>query len=80
MKKILLGIGILLIVFTIGLANGGLRERAQRDANVGAEIMIRPLGSFSLSSPDALRMPRSLESEFEKIPPSTNTWAMSIKT
>ncbi|MBV9216499.1 MAG: ABC transporter permease [Acidobacteria bacterium] len=63
-----IGIGILLIVFTIGLANGSLRERAQRDGNVGAEIMIRPLGSFSLSSADALRMPISLESEFEKVP------------
>ncbi len=62
-----IGIGILLIVFTVGLANGSLRERADRDKNVGAEIMFRPLGSFGLSGSDALRMPVSLQSEIEKI-------------
>lgn len=36
-----IGIGILLIVFTIGLADGTMRERAQRESNVGAEIMFR---------------------------------------
>ena len=62
-----IGIGILLIVFTVGLANGSLRERAARDQNVGAEIMFRPLGSFGLSGSDALRMPVSLAAEIEKV-------------
>lgn len=62
-----IGIGILLIVFTVGLANGSLRERATRDQNVGAEIMFRPLGSFGLSGSDALRMPASMQTELEKV-------------
>jgi putative ABC transport system permease protein len=62
-----IGIGILLIVFTVGLANGSLRERAERDKNVGAEIMFRPSGSFGLSGSDALRMPVSMRPELEKI-------------
>src|SRR3954451_22283521 len=41
-----IGIGILLIVFTVGLANGTMRERAQRESNVGAEIMFRASGSL----------------------------------
>jgi putative ABC transport system permease protein len=75
-----IAIGILLIVFTVGLANGNLRERAQREANVGAEIMFRPSGSIGLSSTDALRMPASMGVELEKvegvaaaIPVATNT-------
>lgn len=62
-----IGIGILLIVFTVGLANGSLRERAARDQNVGAEIMFSPLGSFGLSGSDALRMSVSMQPELEKI-------------
>jgi len=41
-----IGVGILLIVFTIGLANGTMRERAARDKNVGAELMLFESGSF----------------------------------
>ncbi len=62
-----IGIGILLIVFTVGLANGSLRERADRDKNVGAEIMFRPLGSFGLSGSDALRMRVSMRPEIEMV-------------
>ena len=77
-----IAVGILLIVFTVGLANGNLRERAKREANVGAEIMFRPSGSIGLSSTDALKMPESLGAEIEKvggvaaaIPMATNTVA-----
>jgi putative ABC transport system permease protein len=62
-----MGIGILLIVFTVGLANGSLRERAQRESNVGAEIMFRPTGSVSVSSPDALRLPESMAADLRKV-------------
>lgn len=62
-----IGIGILLIVFTVGLANGSLRERAQREANVGAEIMIRSSGSLGLSGSESLRLPVSTLSEIEKV-------------
>ena len=62
-----IGIGILLIVFTVGLANGSLRERAQRESNVGAEIMFRALGSLGLSGSDALRLPVSMRADIEKV-------------
>ena len=62
-----IGVGILLIVFTIGLANGSLRERAQREANVGAEIMFRSPGAFGLSGSDALRLPVSTIPDILKV-------------
>ena len=62
-----IGIGILLIVFTVGLANGSLRERAQREANVGAEIMLRASGSLGLSGSEALRLPVSLAEDVKKV-------------
>jgi putative ABC transport system permease protein len=62
-----IGVGILLIIFTVGLANGSLRERAQREANVGAEIMFRPAGSIGLSGSDALRLPVTMVSEIGSV-------------
>jgi putative ABC transport system permease protein len=62
-----IGMGILLIVFTVGLANGTLRERAKREANVGAEIMFRASGSLGLSGSEALRIPASIVGEIEKV-------------
>jgi len=40
-------IGVVLILVTVGLARGMLKERAEREANVGAEIMFSRGGSFS---------------------------------
>ncbi|MDQ3667370.1 MAG: ABC transporter permease, partial [Acidobacteriota bacterium] len=39
-------VGVLLIVFTVGLAHGVLRERGRRESNLGAEIMVRSSGSL----------------------------------
>ena len=61
-----IGIGILLIVFTIGLTNGTMRERAQRDSNVGAEIMFRASGDVSLSA-DAPRLPIAMQTDIEQV-------------
>jgi len=61
-----IGIGVMLIAFVIGLANGSLRERAKREANVGAEIMFRPSGSIGLSGSDGMRLPVSLVEEVKK--------------
>ena len=61
-----IGIGILLIVFTVGLANVSLRDRAKREANVGAEIMVRASGSIGMSGSEALRLPVTLASQIEK--------------
>lgn len=62
-----IGMGILLIVFTVGLANGTLRDRARREANVGAEIMVRASGSIGLSGTEALRIPESMAGAIERI-------------
>lgn len=62
-----IGIGILLIVFTVGLANGTIRERASRESAVGAEIMFRAPGSIGLSGSDALRLPVAMAKDLEAV-------------
>jgi putative ABC transport system permease protein len=53
------GVGVLLIVFTVGLAHGILHERAQREGNINAEIMIRAAGSTGLSGAQPFGLPLS---------------------
>ena len=50
------GVGVLLIVFTVGLSRGVLHERGRRESNIGAEIMIRPSGSIGLGAAE-FRLP-----------------------
>jgi len=56
-------IGVLLIIFTVGLAHGVLRERGRRESNIGAQIMVRASGSmgFGGSSPFVLPTSRAAE-------------------
>ena len=61
-----IAVGVLLIVFTIGLSNGSMRERAKREGNVGAEIFFRASGAIGLSGTAALNLPTSLKSEVEQ--------------
>ena len=62
-----IAVGVLLIVFTIGLANGTLRKQAQREANVGAEIMFRASGTFGMSGSESFRLPISVAQDLAKI-------------
>jgi putative ABC transport system permease protein len=62
-----IAVGVLLIVFTVGLSNGTMRERATREANIGAEIMFRASGTLGLSGSEAFRLPVSLAKDIEKI-------------
>lgn len=55
-----ISVGVLLIVFTIGLANGSVRERAARETNVGAEIFLRASGSIGLGGSEAFRLDENL--------------------
>lgn len=71
-----IGVGILLIVFTVGMANGSLRERAAREANVGAEIMLRASGSLGMSGSESSRLPVSLAREIEQI--EGVEWAVAL--
>ncbi|HEY8460602.1 MAG TPA: ABC transporter permease [Blastocatellia bacterium] len=46
-------VGVILVVLTVGLVRGQLRDRGQRDANIGVEIMLRQGGQgISLTSAD----------------------------
>ncbi len=62
-----IAVGVLLIVFTIGLANGSMRERAAREANVGAEILFHAPGAIGLSGSESFRIPIETGQELEKI-------------
>lgn len=62
-----IAVGVLLIVFTVGLTNGTMRERASREANVGAEIMFRASGTLGLSGSESFRLPIGLTGDLEKI-------------
>jgi len=56
-------VGVLLIVFTVGLAHGMLHEHGRRDANIQAEIMMRASGSIGIggSAPWVLPITRASE-------------------
>lgn len=58
-----IAIGVLLIVFTVGLSNGTIREQASREANVGAEIFMRASGSLGMSGSESFRLPDSLAAD-----------------
>ena len=60
-------VGVLLIVFTVGLAHGILRERGRREAGVGAEIMVRASGTMALSGAQPFNLDVSVVDELAKI-------------
>ncbi len=61
-----IAIGVLLIVFTIGITNGSIRGRAERDSNVGAEIQFSGAGA-SIFSSDSFILPITIKDEILKI-------------
>ncbi len=60
-------VGVLLIVFTVGLAHGVLQERGRREANIGAEIMIRSSGSIGILASSQFALPVSRAAEIRQI-------------
>jgi putative ABC transport system permease protein len=60
-------VGVLLIVFTVGLAHGVLHERGRRESNIGAEIMIRASGSMGLGGGSQFRLPVTHAAELAQI-------------
>jgi len=58
-----IAVGVLLIVFTVGLSNGTIREQAAREANVGAEIFLRASGSIGMSGSESFRLSETLAAE-----------------
>ena len=62
-----IALGVLLIVFTVGMANGSMRERANRQANVNAEIFVRPSGASGITGSDSFTLPISRLNEMKKV-------------
>lgn len=61
-------VGVLLVVLTVGLVRGMLRDRGARDANIGAEIMLSERGQNSISpTSQSATLPVSLVEEIKKI-------------
>jgi putative ABC transport system permease protein len=60
-------VGVLLIVFTVGLAHGVLYERGRREANIGAEIMVRSPGSLGFGGSSQFGLPVSRAGEIRGI-------------
>ena len=60
-------VGVLLVVFTVGLAHGMLREHGKREANINAEIMVRTSGSTGMGGQDLWALPASDAVELAKI-------------
>jgi putative ABC transport system permease protein len=60
-------LGVLLIVFTVGLAHGVLRERGRRESNIGAEIMVRTSGSIGFGGNSPFMLPVSRAAEIARI-------------
>ncbi|MDH3528073.1 MAG: ABC transporter permease [Acidobacteriota bacterium] len=62
-----IAVGVLLIVFTVGLAEGSMRERASREANVNAEIFFRPSGAIGMSGNESFRLKIEQAAEVKKV-------------
>ncbi len=62
-----IAIGVLLIVFTVGLSNGTMRERGKREGNVGAEIMFRGSGTLGLSGTESFRLPSTMRDDIVRV-------------
>jgi putative ABC transport system permease protein len=60
-------VGVMLVVFTVGLARGVLRERGRREASVGAEIMVRASGTAGLGGQQPFAMPVSHAQELARV-------------
>ncbi|HYE64020.1 MAG TPA: ABC transporter permease [Pyrinomonadaceae bacterium] len=62
-----IAVGVLLIVFTVGLAHGVLRERGRRESNIGAEIMVRASGTIGLTGTQPFSLPITRAQELEQV-------------
>lgn len=49
-------LGVILVVLTVGLARGMMRDAAERQANVDAELRLYPPGNISLTSSNPLTL------------------------
>jgi putative ABC transport system permease protein len=62
-----IAIGVLMIVFTVGLAHGVLHERGRRESNIGAEIMVRASGSVGFGGSQPFVVPVSHAADLAQV-------------
>src|SRR6185295_4475648 len=62
-----IALGVVLVVFTVGLAHGLLRERGRREANIGAEILLRAAGTIGLSGTQPFTLPVAHAKELTRV-------------
>jgi putative ABC transport system permease protein len=60
-------VGVLLVVFTVGLAHGMLHEHGRREANINAEILVRASGSIGMGGSDPWVLQVSQAQEMAKV-------------
>ncbi|HKG21134.1 MAG TPA: ABC transporter permease [Blastocatellia bacterium] len=65
-------LGVVLVLLTVGIANGFLHEQGRRNSAVTAEIMFHPQGSFSLGVSTTLSIPLSQAEQIRAIPGVTD--------
>lgn len=61
-------LGVVLVLLTVGIANGFLHEQGRRNSAVTAEIMFHPQGGFSLGISTTLSIPISQAEQIRAIP------------
>ncbi|MGH9944065.1 MAG: ABC transporter permease [Pyrinomonadaceae bacterium] len=62
-----IAVGVLLIVFTVGLAHGVLRERGRRESEVGAELLVRASGTTGFGGSQPFAIPVGHAAELARI-------------
>lgn len=60
-------LGVVLVVLTVGLANGFLNEQGRRNSAVTAEILFNPEGTFTLGISTTLSIPTSQADQLRAI-------------
>src|SRR5207244_7613530 len=60
-------ISVFLIVFTVGLAHGVLREHGRSEASMGAEIMVRASGTRGFAGEEPFRLHVSHAEEIARV-------------
>ena len=58
-----IAVGVLLIVFTVGLSNGTMREQGKRAGNVGAELVFFASGAAGPMGSESFRLPMALRNQ-----------------
>ncbi|MBA2340678.1 MAG: ABC transporter permease [Pyrinomonadaceae bacterium] len=63
-----ISLGVLMIVLTVGLAHGMLRERGRRESSINAEIRISASGTLGLTGAQPFKLPVSRAEEIARLP------------